>query len=101
MPVRDYKMPAIDLGPCVWRLSPHDGEWVPALVTAVGDETLNLTVFAPDNRGGMPRDGVRHVSDPTFHEHPQATDNGCWDHSPLEKRLKAAERAVGELLEAR
>lgn len=45
-----------------------------------------LTVFAPDNRGGLPKDGVRHITDPEFGEHP-SQEGGCWDFTEDQKIL--------------
>src|SRR4051812_8936289 len=76
-----YVMPPAALGPCLWRHSHADTEAVPALITQIGTRSVLLTVFAPDNRGGMPMDGVRHASDPELREMP-ANDSGCWDYLP-------------------
>src|SRR5215471_10627873 len=91
-----YKMPEVGVGPCLWRLSPTDPDWAPAVVTAVGDDTVDLTVFAPENRGNIPKSGVRHVDDPYWRQHPWS-DAGCWDYTPLERRVRALERAMAEV----
>lgn len=77
-------MPVPSLGPCVWKATtnPNDPvEPVPAIVTQVGQRSVMLTVFAPDNRGGLPKDGVRHISDPELGDHPNY-EGGCWDFTP-------------------
>lgn len=64
----------------MWRSAPG-GDTLPAAVTRVGKTSLNLMVFPPDSRGAMPKDGVRHATDPSL-----ATmldqDVGVWEHTP-------------------
>jgi hypothetical protein len=70
------------------------------MVTAIGERSVSLTIFAPDNRGGIPKDGVRHCSDPDNRMHP-GYDGGSWDFLPSEiaivGRLMALEAEIAEL----
>lgn len=98
-----WVMPAARLGPCVWYASRDGLEPVPAMITQIGQGSVMLTVFPPDNRAGLPKDGVRHVTDPVIAQYP-SYESGCWDycHSDMrlndcEKRLAKIELALAEL----
>lgn len=89
-------MPVPSLGPCVWRAAtnPQDPvEPVPAIITQVGQRSVMLTVFAPDNRGGLPKDGVRHIGDPELGDHPNY-EGGCWDFTDDHKRIAGLEQML-------
>ncbi len=91
-----YQMPKPNLGPCLWYPSRDTAEAVPAMITAVGYDNVNLSVFPPDNRGSIPKDGVRHISDPQLFEHP-GYDAGCWDYTDQDKKLFALVADVAKL----
>ncbi len=93
MPSPNFKMPSVSLGPCVWygESNPVQGTiGVPAIITETSDRSVNLTVWPPDNRAGIPKSGVRHRSDPELLEHP-GYDGGCWEHTASESRLQTLE----------
>lgn len=93
-------MPAASLGLCVWYPSPDDRDQaVPAVITQAGDRSVNLTVWAVDNRGGLPMSGVRHASDPEIREHP-GYDSGCWDYTPEYTGLSAVILALKSRLDS-
>lgn len=95
-----YKMPRPSIGACVWYPTKQGGlDPVPAIITQVGNNSVNLTVWPPDNRGGLPRDGVRHISDPSVEKQP-GYDSGVWDYTDDVKRLNAIEAQVAELMTA-
>jgi hypothetical protein len=88
-----FQMPPASVGPCLWRHSPTDQDAIPAFITLVGSRSVMLTVFAPDNRGGIPYDGVRHISDPELSDNPDRS-SGCWDYTPDQLRLQVSEALV-------
>jgi hypothetical protein len=80
-------MPKISLGPCLWRYAPG-AEPSAALVTRVNRETVSVIVFPPDSRGGSPRDGVRHSSDPRVPKLATSNDTGVWDYCEDHRPVK-------------
>lgn len=88
-----YEMPPAAVGPCVWRSSPTDPEAVPAFITQAGRRSVLLTIFAPDNRGGIPKDGVRHISDPELSDNPDRS-SGCWDYTPDQVMIQTVQKLV-------
>lgn len=108
-PNKKYVMPHASLGLCVWYAS-RESTPIPAIITQVGEGSVMLTVFAPDNRAGVPKDGVRHISDPMVRQYP-TYEAGTWDYCDgdrqnlepesrlalAEARLEAIEAAVAEL----
>lgn len=62
----------------LWRHT-QDAEPSPALVTAIFERTVSCTVFPIDSPRGMPKDGVRHISDPIAPHIDPAEGGGYWD----------------------
>ena len=91
-----YSMPAVKIGdPVVWAHSKERiNEGAAGFVTAVGNETVNLIFLPTDSRGGVPRDGVRHVGDPKNQR--IESDAGVFDLSPFHKRVVAIEAALAK-----
>jgi hypothetical protein len=89
-----YKMPAANVGPCLWFPSLKD-EPMPALITSVGYNAVNLSVVGEGNRGFLPRDGVRHVSDPDVTRNPMAMKSGLWDYTADQKAVQRLAEALG------
>lgn len=91
-----YKMPTPSVGPCVWKPSPSGTDVLPAMITQIGSRSVTLCVFAPDNRGLLPYDGVRHISDPELADNPDRI-SGCWDFTPSDKCVADVAVEVAEL----
>jgi hypothetical protein len=82
-------MPPIAQGDIVlWKHNPASQETAPALVTEVGQFGIAVVMFAPGQRQGTTRDGVRHVSDPAL-KTVITSDTGVWDYTETHKRLLA------------
>ena len=92
----EYSMPPAKVGPCLWYPS-READPVPALVTQVGKRSVNLTLFAPDNRAGIPKDGVRHKSDPDIDRLPDVINAGCWDYTDDQKQLAATVELMAQI----
>jgi hypothetical protein len=99
MPAPKYAMPPARLGFALWRSDKHSKEAIPAIVTAYGDRSVNLTVWAEDNRGGIPKDGVRHISDPEI-EQMSGYSAGVWDYADDTKELLQLRHVVASLVDA-
>lgn len=99
MPEKPYKMPTPAIGFAYWYPAKTGYDPLPAIVTQVGNNSVNLTVWPPDNRGGLPKDGVRHISDPSV-EKQAGYDQGVWDYTDDARRLQAAEASIARLMEA-
>ncbi len=94
-----YKMPDAELGFCVYYGESNPGADAigsPALITGFGERSVNLTVFAEDNRAGIPKGGVKHRSDPELLERP-GYDGGCWEESSLEARILGLEMQLAAM----
>lgn len=103
-----YRMPVPTMGQCEWKPDRHS-QPILAFITKVGVDSVSLTIFAPDNRAGIPKDGVRHISDPVIDDQP-GYDAGCWDFvsfagdasamarlALVEQQLSAIRQSVDEL----
>lgn len=81
-----YQMPEIHVGdPVQWRYSPN-GEPAAAIVTHVGRHAVSVMVFPPESRVGVPKEGVRHSSDPQLPKLAQ-NDGGVWDYTRLHRLI--------------
>lgn len=86
---RPSQMPKIGLGEAVlWRHVPGD-EPAAAIVTKVGRDAISVIIFPTESRAGVPKDGVRHSTDPQFVT--MRNEGGCWDYT-------AERAAVNELV---
>lgn len=110
-----YGMPTVGLGALVFWYGGRGGTPpVPAFVSALGTDMVDLNVLVPDSGTFLCRGGVRHRSDPNK----QAIDNadvGVWDYSDEARgilaliaiateqaaALRALTRQVAELQAAR
>lgn len=60
-----FKMPKVALGDIVlWRHNRVSPEPAPAVVTGVGDRAISLSIVVPGSVRVIPKDGVRHDTDP-------------------------------------
>ncbi len=83
-----YRMPEVLVGDTVlWSHAPGS-DVAPAVVTAVGPFAISVTIFPENSRGGLPRDGVRHVSDPALAK--LQSEAGVWRHT--ERTLRSMPR---------
>ncbi len=94
-----YVMPVPSVGFCLWYPAKQGYAPIPAIITQVGVSSVNLTVWPPDNRGGLPKDGVRHISDPSV-EKQAGYDQGVWDFTDETKRQHEIAAKLAQLLAA-
>src|SRR6516162_3586570 len=93
-----YKQPKVHVGMMVhW----HDGGSrstppAAAIVTAVADAMIDLSVVTPMALGFQIKQGVRHVDDPDRRQVEQA-DVGAWDYTPETKGIIELGRQLREL----
>ncbi len=89
-PQAPYKMPEVCLGETVlWQHNFADQTPVAAVVTRVGSNAISVSIFPPDNKGCIPKDGVRHASDPGLDR--IISNSGIWRHTDIGARLRAVE----------
>jgi hypothetical protein len=89
MPASSFVMPPIAQGDIVlWKHNTTSQETAPAIVTEVGQFGIAVVMFAPGQRQGTTRDGVRHASDPAL-KTVITSDTGVWDYTETHKRLLA------------
>lgn len=60
---------------------------VPAIVTEIGTRTLHLSLIAAGAKMVIPKEGVRHVSDPDA-KRDEFKEVGAWSYSPIMKLLR-------------
>jgi len=94
----EYRMPKISVGDRIsFNPDPHQEIPQSGIVTAVGQETICVNLFARDTYTMPVRDGVRHISDPKS-KLQHNLESGLWDYLPqekaMEKRLAAIEAAL-------
>lgn len=70
----------------VWRNAPG-GEACYAAVTKRNKNSVSLLLWPPDQRVGVPKEGVRHVSDPWNKTQGINADSGVWDYTDESKVL--------------
>lgn len=86
------------LAPAVvlWRPSPG-ADPAFAVITRHGKHANSLLVFPTESRGGIPKDGVRHVDDPWNYTAGIQADSGVWDFTDESKILRTlATRLIGD-----
>lgn len=88
-----YTMPTALLGPCLWYHAKNE-EPMLGMITQTGYRSVMVSILAPDNRGLLVKDGVRHLSDPDLFNMPEHKE-GCWDYVE-EAKLSMAARADHE-----
>ena len=98
MPEPKYVMPPARVGFAVWYPDKTNflASPIPCIVTVASDRSVSLTVWAEDNKGGLPKDGVRHISDPEVDKMAGYTA-GVWDYAPDTKELFAFKARLGGL----
>lgn len=71
----------------------------PAVVKQVSADPANSTLKLVSLNGRNAYNGVRHKDDPWLVDHPNIlADNGCWEESPLDMRLRAVEETLADLV---
>lgn len=81
MPPSTFTMPPIAKGDVVlWKHNHGSAEQAPAIVTDVGQSGISVLMFAPGQRQGTVRDGVRHSTDPA-NKTVISSDVGVWDYT--------------------
>lgn len=68
-------------------------EPLPAVVTGIGSNSLNLNIFDRNSYNLRIRDGVRHVDDPAMKRDEQR-ESGGWQHTPATLRLRELEQKL-------
>lgn len=81
----------------LWQNAPGGGSCF-AVVTQVGRNAINVMLFPPDSRLGIPKDSVRHVDDPWNLVHGVNADAGVWDHTDADKEFAALKRTVADMV---
>ena len=91
--------------------SPHkgNGHWAPAKVVFVGDESIEVIVYAYNGHGSsaVHRGGVRHETDPFWEDVNRVAsiiedqDGGCFVENPDKILLRQLAERVAELEDAR
>lgn len=80
-----YVSPVPNLGPILW--APRPGmPFYSAMVTKADRNAISVIVFAEDSKGGSPRTGVLHATDPRFATLGDQTQ-GVWDFTADQKEL--------------
>jgi len=103
-----YTPPTVEVAMWVhWKYDPLDERLAAALVTAVGDQSITVTVFHRGFVNGKSISGVLHAEDPALKKRTPDNQNqsGCWQHTPLTEKLmalvqKAAPKRARELVDA-
>jgi hypothetical protein len=74
-----FKMPHVEAGMSVlW--SPGNGSaFVPALVTKVGINSITVALLRSGATSFVPKDSVRHITDPGFRKMVEPSKSGCWE----------------------
>ncbi len=75
----EYKMPDPP-AVVVWRNDPS-GDSSYAIVTRYNRYSVNLMIFPPDSRVGVPKDGVRFEDDPWNKTNGINPDSGVWGYT--------------------
>lgn len=92
-----YQMPPLEKGDTVvWYpdADPNQVNAEPAVCVQVEGDTAILNIMRAGCRNFVPRDCVRHISDPWLESHPNhKSEHGAWDYSPLMKRVMELEVA--------
>jgi hypothetical protein len=68
-----------------------------AIVTRIGAGAISISLFPPDNKGCLPKDGVRHASDPELAR--IISNSGVWDYTDAGKRLRVLEAELADRLD--
>ena len=94
-----YTPPAIEAGEtCSWldHYSKPETTGMVALVTSVGQESIDIGVLVPGSTVFLPRMGLRHKDDPNKQVMDQVNE-GCWVHLPS-RRAPASAQALEEVM---
>jgi hypothetical protein len=74
-------MPHVYLGQVVlWKHNKGSENPAPAIVTGTGQLAISVLIFPSGSHVGIPRDGVRHVSDPALATMVES-NSGVWDYT--------------------
>lgn len=85
-----YKMPEVEPGMFVYWYPGGEKSRIPhtAIVTALGFDSLCLSIVDQNSHNLLIRDGVRHMDDPRARA-TEMFENGGWDYTKLHKRFEA------------
>lgn len=65
----------------------------PAIVTAMGHNSLALNIIGPDNKNFRVVDGVHHITDP-YCRRTETRDSGGWGHTPRTLRAMQLQESL-------
>jgi hypothetical protein len=80
-----YRAPTPNLGPVLWSHIPG-GEQSSAIVTRAGRDAIDVIIFPPESRIGIPKSGVVYVGDPRAATM-VSPESGFWDFTAESKKL--------------
>lgn len=94
-----YTMPKVQIGDLVfWYPGGDSGlEPTPGIVTNVGERALAISLLAKDNYSVLPKDAVRHLSDPALLA-VETREHGSWDYAPATKLMYEMESSIKDIL---
>jgi hypothetical protein len=92
-----YRAPTPDLGPVLWSHVPG-GEQSSAIVTRAGRDAIDVIIFPPESRIGIPKSGVVYVGDPRAATM-VSPESGFWDYTNESKRITKLEAVIERLVD--
>lgn len=97
---KGWKMPKVSIGDTVlWFPGGDPGtESSPAIVTCVGAEALAVSLVPKDGMTLVPKDAVRHLTDPKL-KTIEVREQGGWDYTPSSRLSNDAASQIEDILE--
>ena len=68
----------------------------PAKIVGLGNTSVCLAIFEPDNHNLILRDGVKHVDDKTIRPN-ERIDQGLWEHTQFHKEFLGMRKRIEKL----
>lgn len=76
---KNFKMPYVETGMTVMWSPGAGATFVPALVTKVGVNSITVALLRSGATSFIPKESVRHASDPGFKKLHDPSKTGCWE----------------------
>ena len=94
-----YEMPVVVAGQAIMWHSDGDKNTppIPGFVTFAGTRAINLSLIDRDRVGLVPKDGVKHVSDPSLKD--RKDEAGGWDYHPIDLAIRQELDSLRRMLE--